>query len=160
MHRLKEKYTKTVVSALRETFGYDNIMQAPRIEKITVNVGVGKAKDSKVNDLVIETLTRITGQKPVATKAKKSISNFKLRAGNVVGMMTVLRGQRMYDFLDKLINVTWPRVRDFRGINPKSVDRSGNLTVGFNEHMAFPEIHADEVELIHGLEVTITTSAK
>lgn len=161
MHRLKEKLNKEVSKALQEKFGYENVMAIPKIEKVVINVGTGKGlQDAKFNENVEKTLQRITGQKPVKTIAKKSISNFKIREGLVIGQMTTLRGNRMYDFLDKLINVTLPRIRDFRGLNDKSVDPQGNLTIGFKEHIAFPEIRSDEVEKIHGLQVTIVSSAK
>lgn len=161
MNRLKEKYQNTVRSALKEKFDYKNILAVPKIEKVVLNVGTGPGlKDAKFNEVVEATLERITGQKPVKVGAKKSISNFKIREGLIVGMMVTLRGQRMYDFLDKLINVTLPRVRDFRGLDPKSVDPQGNLNIGFQEHIAFPEIKSDEVEKIHGLQVSVVTSAK
>ena len=161
MHRLIEKYKKEVQPVLKEKFGYKNNMAVPGIEKVVVNVGTGPGlKDPKFNEVVYDTLTRITGQKPVKTKAKKSISNFKIRAGLVVGTMVTLRGKRMNDFVDKLINITLPRVRDFRGLDTKSVDAQGNLNISFKEHVSFPEIKADEVEKIHGLQVTIVTSAK
>src|SRR3989344_6392501 len=161
MNRIKEKYQKTVQPSMKEKFGYKNNMAVPKIEKVIINVGTGPGlKDAKFNEVVEATLRRITGQKPVKTVAKKSISNFKIREGLVVGMMVTLRGSRMYDFLDKLINVTLPRVRDFRGLSPKSVDPRGNLNIGFREHIAFPEIKSDEVEKIHGLQVSIVTTAK
>jgi len=160
MTRLREKYTKTVVPELQAVFGYQNVMQVPRITKIVVNVGLNSSKDASVAEVAADTLRRITGQQPVKTLAKKSISNFKIREGNVVGLMVTLRGARMYDFLDKLINITFPRIRDFRGVNPKVVGHDGNLSIGFSEHIAFPEIRADEVEKIHGLQVTIATNAK
>lgn len=161
MLKIKEKFNKEVVPSLKEKFGYKNAFAIPRIEKVIVNVGTGKGlQDAKFNEVVEATLQRITGQKPVKTAAKKSISNFKIREGLVVGMMTTLRGQRMYDFLEKLVNVTLPRIRDFRGLSEKSVDPQGNLTIGFKEHIAFPEIKSDEVEKIHGLQVTVVTSAK
>ena len=161
MLKIKEKFNKEVAPALKEKFGYKNILAIPRIEKVVVNIGTGRGlQDAKFNEVAESTLQRITGQRPVKTIAKKSISNFKIREGLVVGMMTTLRGPRMYDFLDKLVNITLPRIRDFRGISEKSVDPQGNLTIGFREHIAFPEIKSDEVEKIHGLQVTIVTSAK
>jgi len=161
MHRLKEKYQKEVVPALKAKFGYKNNLAIPRVNRVVINVGTSLGlKDPKFNDLVEGTLVRIAGQKPVKTAAKKSISNFKIRKGLVVGMMVTLRGDRMNDFLDKLINVTLPRVRDFRGLDPKIIDRQGNLNLSFREHMSFPEIKADEVEKIHGLQVTVVTTAK
>ena len=161
MLKIKEKFNKEVAPALKEKFGYKNVLAIPKIEKVVVNIGTGRGlQDAKFNEVAESTLQRITGQRPVKTIAKKSISNFKIREGLVVGMMTTLRGPRMYDFLDKLVNITLPRIRDFRGISDKSVDPQGNLTIGFKEHIAFPEIKSDEVEKIHGLQVTIVTSAK
>lgn len=160
MISIKEKFNKEVAPALMGKFGYTNNMAVPKIEKVVLNVGTGHGlKDVKYNEVVEATLQRISGQKPVKIAAKKSISNFKVRAGQVVGMKVTLRGKRMYDFLDKLVNITLPRVRDFRGLNPKSVDQKGNLNLGFKEHIAFPEIHSDEVEKIHGLQVTVATTA-
>ncbi len=159
--RLKEQYNKEILPALKKQFGYKNNLAAPKVEKVVVNVGTGQGlKDAKFNDAVEDTLTRITGQKPVRTVAKKSISNFKIREGLVVGQSVTLRGPRMYEFLDKLINATLPRVRDFRGLDPKSVDPQGNLNIGLKEHIAFPEIKSDEVEKIHGLQVAVVTTAK
>jgi len=161
MMNLKEKYQKVVIPALKEKFGYKNNLAIPRIDKVVVNVGTGQGlKDAKFNEVVAATLERITGQRPIRVAAKKSISNFKIRAGLVVGMMVTLRGKRMYDFVDKLINITLPRVRDFRGLETRSVDPQGNLNLGFKEHIAFPEIKSDEVEKIHGLEISIVTTAK
>lgn len=161
MHRFQEKYIKEVIPVMKEKFGYKNILAIPKIEKVVVNIGTGKGlQDAKFNEVAEATLLRITGQKPVKNVAKKSISNFKIRAGLIVGMMTTLRGKRMYDFLDKLVNITLPRVRDFRGLELKSVDQNGNLNIGFKEHIAFPEIKSDEVEKIHGLQVTVVTNAK
>ncbi|OGY45552.1 MAG: 50S ribosomal protein L5 [Candidatus Buchananbacteria bacterium RIFCSPHIGHO2_02_FULL_38_8] len=161
MNRLKEKYQKGVIPAMEKAFGYKNDLAVPKLEKVIVNVGTGPGlKDSKFNEVVANTLQRITGQRPVSTTAKKSISNFKIRKGLIVGMIATLRGKRMYDFVDKLINVTLPRVRDFRGLSVKMVDGQGNLNIGFKEHIAFPEIKADEVEKIHGLQVSVITSAK
>ncbi len=157
---LKELYTTKVAPALKEQFSYTNNLAVPRITKIVLNVGVSHGlKDPKFNELVEQTLIRIAGQRPVKTKAKKSISNFKVREGQVVGMVVTLRGERMYSFLSKLINVTYPRVRDFRGVDSKSVDKWGNLNLGFKENIAFPEIKSDEVERMHGLQVTVVTTA-
>ena len=142
-------------------FKYANALAVPRMSKVTINVGTGKAlQDDKLLDSIVDTITRISGQKIVFTKARKSISAFKIRAGMTVGVRATLRGNRMYDFIEKLINVTLPRVRDFQGIDKKSVDVNGNLSIGFKEHIAFPEIRSDEIERIHGLEVTVTTTAK
>ncbi|MDX9893138.1 MAG: 50S ribosomal protein L5 [Patescibacteria group bacterium] len=161
MNSLKEKYQKEILPALKKEFGYVNNLAVPKIEKVIVNIGAGQGlKDPKFNEVAEDTLRRITGQKPVKTVAKKSISNFKIREGLVVGMMVTLRGERMWDFIDKLINVTLPRIRDFRGLDPKSIDPQGNLSLGFKEHISFPEIKSDEVEKIHGLQVTVVTTAK
>ena len=158
---LKEIYKKEIIPKLKEAFGYKNALQVPKIEKVVLNVGVGKGlKDKAFIENVTSTLTRISGQKPVETKAKKSISNFKIREGQVVGMKVTLRGQRMYDFLEKLINISLPRVRDFRGLSLKALDKDGNLNIGIKEHIAFPEIKADEIEKLHGLEIAIITTAK
>lgn len=161
MNNLQEKYRNEIVPKLKEKLGYKNNLAIPKIDKIIINAGLGRGlKDPTFIDTVESTLTRITGQKPVKTKAKKSISNFKIREGMVIGMKVTLRGKRMYDFIDKLINITLPRVRDFRGLDKKTIDKNGNLTIGFKEHIAFPEIGSDEVEKLHGLEVIINTSAK
>ena len=152
MMSLKEKLQKEVAPALQEKFGYKNAMAVPRILKVVVNSGVGPGlTDPRFNEVVENTLIRITGQKPVKNLAKKSISNFKIREGLTVGMMVTLRGDKMYDFISKLINITLPRVRDFRGVSDKTVDQNGNLNLGFKEHIVFPEIKSDEVEKIHGL---------
>lgn len=159
--RLKEKYFKEVVPALEKRFDYHNVMAVPRLLKVVLNSGVGKSlKDDKFTEAVTNTLTRISGQKPMLARAKKSISAFKIRQGMTVGVTVTLRGSRMYEFVDKLINVALARVRDFQGVNPKAVDEHGNLTIGFKEHIVFPEIRSDEVERIHGLEVCLTTNAK
>lgn len=158
---LKHTYEKEIVPKLMEKFGLKNRMSVPKVEKVSLNVGIKNenGKDAKYVETVEETLTRITGQKPVRTLAKKSIAGFKIREGNLVGMKVTLRGDRMWHFLDKLVNVTFPRVRDFRGISPKVVDKQGNLSVGFKEYISFPEIKPDEVERLHGLQVTVTTTA-
>lgn len=149
------------MAAMKEKFGYKNSLSVPKIDKVVVNIGTGRGlTDARFNEVAENTLARITGQKPVKTIAKKSISNFKIRQGLVVGMMVTLHGRNMYDFLDKLINVTFPRVRDFRGLESKIVDSQGNLNIGFKEHIAFPEIKSDEVEKIHGLQVAVVTTAK
>jgi len=159
--RLKEKYNKEVVPKLKEKFGYKNINQVPKITKAVVNVGFGRhAKEKAYIEKVVDGLKRISGQKPVMAKARKSISSFKIREGMVIGASVKLRGARMYDFIDKLINITFPRVRDFRGISEKIIDRQGNLTVGIKEHLSFPEIKADDVENIFGLEISLSTNAK
>lgn len=158
--RLKDKYTKEVVPALRKKFGYKNIMSVPKIVKVTLNVGINSRNtDSGLLDAVESTLSRITGQKPVRCKSKKAISAFKVKENMVVGVMVTLRGAMMYDFLDKLVNVSLPRIRDFRGISLKNIDKQGNLSIGFKEHIVFPEIKSDEIERIHGLQINITTTA-
>ena len=157
---IKEKYLQEVVPALEKKFGYTNIMEVPKITKVVLNVGINSRNtDSGLLENVENTLIRITGQKPVRTKARVAISAFKVKENMVVGVVVTLRGQHMYDFLDKLINISLPRIRDFRGINPKTIDKNGNLSIGFKEHMVFPEIRSDEVEKIHGLQVTIATTA-
>lgn len=159
--RLKIKYQREVVPALEEKFGYKNVFAVPKIEKVVVSAGLSQGlKDAKFLDIVDETLRKVTGQKPVKTLAKKSISNFKIRKGMPIGTMVTLRGKRMYDFLDKLINITFPRVRDFRGLSPKLLDGEGNLSIGFREDIAFPEIKSEEIEKMHGLQVTVRTTAK
>lgn len=159
--RLRELYKKEIVPRLKEQLGVKNQMLLPRLSKVVLNVGFGrmsKEKDYIAN--VEKSLTNISGQKPVMTKAKKSVSAFKIREGMVIGAKVTLRGQRMYDFIEKLVNITFPRVRDFRGISDKSVDKDGNLTIGFKENTAFPEIKVEDVNNTHGLEVIINTSAK
>jgi large subunit ribosomal protein L5 len=159
--RLQELYKKEIIPKLKEKFGYKNNLAVPKLVKAVVNVGCGRhTKEKSYIDNIVSGLSRITGQKPVLTKARKSISSFKIREGMVVGVCVTLRKQRMYDFVEKLIHVSFPRVRDFRGISEKSVDNSGNLTIGLREHLAFPEIMADEVENIFGLEVSLATTAK
>jgi large subunit ribosomal protein L5 len=157
---LLEHYRQQVVPALLKEFNLKNALAVPKLVKVVINVGLNQAaRDSRLAEVAVKTLTRISGQKPVLTKAKKSISNFKIRQGMVVGTIVTLRGGRMYDFVDKLIHVALPRVRDFRGLSPQSIDEQGNLSIGFKEHLIFPEIRSDEVEVIHGLEVAITTNA-
>lgn len=159
--RLHEFYRKKVVPELTKQFSYTSPMAVPTVTRIVVNVGFGRfTKDGKHQETVVKTLERITGQKSVLTKAKKSIAAFKLREGMVVGAKVTVRGERMWEFLDKLINITLPRVRDFHGIDPKGMGKSGHLTVGIREHIVFPEINSDEIENLHGLEVTIMTSAQ
>jgi len=159
--KLKEKYQKEIAPKLKDKFGYSNVMAVPRLIKVVINAGVGRnAKDKAFIDGVVSSLERISGQKPVLTKAKQSISAFKTRKGMVIGVAVTLRGQRMFDFVEKLVKITFPRVRDFRGISLGQVDRCGNLAVGFKEHIAFPEIKADEADNIHGLEVCLATTAK
>jgi len=159
--RLKERYINEVVPALRERFGYKNVNQVPRLVKVVVNMGVGEgAHDSKALDSAMEDLAMITGQRPMITRARKSVANFRIREGNPIGCKVTLRGQRMYDFLDKLINVSLPRIRDFRGVSPQSFDGRGNYSLGLREQLIFPEISYDKVSQIRGMDVTIVTTAK
>ncbi|NMB28121.1 MAG: 50S ribosomal protein L5 [Tissierellia bacterium] len=159
--RLKEKYQKEVVPALMEKFQYKNIMEVPRLEKIVINMGVGEAKENpKTLESAVKELELISGQKPVVTQAKKSIANFKLRGGMKVGTKVTLRGEKMLDFLDKLMNISLPRVRDFRGLNSSSFDGRGNYALGIKEQLIFPEIEYDMVENIRGLDIVIVTTAK
>lgn len=161
MNRLKEKYLKEIKPKLKEELGIKNDLAVPGLDKVVVNIGLGPALlDAKLKETALNTLTRITGQKPIETTAKKAISNFKIRKGQVIGAKVTLRGERMYAFIDKLINIALPRVRDFRGLNPKALGKDGNLNIGFKEHIVFPEIQSDEVEYLHGLEVAVITTAK
>ena len=161
MNRLKELYKEEIAPALFEELGLENVMQVPRIEKIVVNIGVGEAIDNpKALDEAVRDLTTITGQRPVVTKAKKSIANFKLREGRIIGTKVTLRGDRMWAFLDRLVNVALPRVRDFRGISPDSFDGRGNYTLGLREQLIFTEINYDDVDQIRGMEITIVTTAE
>lgn len=161
MARLKDKLTKEVGPALVQRFQYANPMQVPRLEKVVVNMGVGDAvADAKALDAAMADLAMITGQKPIVTKAKKSIAAFKIRAGMPIGAKVTLRGERMYDFLDKLVNVVLPRIRDFQGISPKGFDGRGNFSMGLREQLIFPEINIDKVEKIRGMDIVIVTSAK
>jgi large subunit ribosomal protein L5 len=159
--RLKERFEKEVRPALVKELGLKNPMQAPRVEKVVVNMGLGEAiQNGKILDASLEQLTAITGQKPVVTKARKSIANFKLRQGQSIGAMVTLRGNRAYEFLDRLLNVALPRVRDFRGVSPKAFDGKGNYTLGVKEQIIFPEINYDRVEKIKGLNITVVTTAR
>jgi large subunit ribosomal protein L5 len=159
--RLKKKYQDEVISKLMEKFQYSSIMQVPKLEKISVSQGIGQAtSDKKLTDTAVEELSIITGQRAVKTKAKKSIANFKLREGMPIGARVTLRNERMFEFLDRLINVALPRVRDFRGINPKSFDGRGNYTMGVTEQIIFPEIDLDKIPRITGMDITFVTSAK
>lgn len=145
---------------LKKELGIENVMALPKVTKVTISVGLSQGiKDPKILETVEQTLTRITGQKPVKTKAKKSIASFKIRQGMVVGMMVTLRGDRMWDFLTKLTRVSFPRIRDFRGISPKIMDAHGSASIGLRENLSFPEIRPDEVERVHGLQITVTTNA-
>ncbi len=159
--RLKEKYKKEILPALKKELALKNDYLAPKMEKVVLNVGFGKhTKEKEYATNVVKTLTRITGQKPVLTKAKKSISAFKIREGMIIGAMVTLRGDLMYDFIERLVNITFPRVRDFRGISENIIDKDGNMTIGFKEHLAFPEIKQEDIDNIHGLEITIVTSTQ
>ena len=159
--RLRDHYLKSVVAALNKDFGYKNPMAVPRLEKVSLNVGLGEATgNSKLMDGAVNELAAISGQKPVVTKAKKSIAAFKLREGMAIGCMVTLRGDRMYEFLDRLMNVALPRVRDFRGVSPKSFDGRGNYTLGLKDQLIFPEIDYNKVEKVKGMNISITTSAK
>jgi large subunit ribosomal protein L5 len=162
MKRMQEKYQKEVVTALRKAFMYKNIMQVPHIEKIVVNIGLGgEAMDNpKMLEAAMGDVTTITGQKPVMTKARKSIANFKLREGRVIGTKVTLRGAKMWAFLDRLINAALPRVRDFRGVSPEAFDGRGNYTLGLRDQLIFPEIEYDKIDKVRGMEVTIVTTAK
>ncbi len=161
MARLKEKYQEEIVPELMREFGYSNVMQAPKLEKIVVNVGLGEAiSNAKALESAVSDLTAITGQRPVVTRAKKSIAAFKLRAGMPIGAMVTLRGERMYEFLDRLISVTLPRIRDFRGVSPNSFDGRGNYTLGLREQLAFPEIDYDKIDKTRGLEMSFVTTAQ
>ncbi|CZR07878.1 MULTISPECIES: 50S ribosomal protein L5 [Trichococcus] len=160
MNRLKERYTKEIVPSLMEKFEYSSIMQAPKIDKIVINMGVGDAVSNTKNlDKAVEELTLIAGQKPVITLAKKSIAAFRLREGMPIGTKVTLRGERMYDFLDKLVTVSLPRVRDFRGISKKSFDGRGNYTLGIKEQLIFPEVDYDRVDKVRGMDIVIVTTA-
>ena len=159
--RLRQHYLKTVLPALTKEFGYKNVMAAPRLDKITVNIGLGEAtQNAKLMDGAVTELSQIAGQKPVVTKAKKSIAAFKLRENMPIGCMVTLRGDRMYEFFDRLVNVALPRVRDFRGISSKSFDGRGNYTLGVKDQLIFPEIDYSKVDKTKGMNVTITTTAR
>jgi large subunit ribosomal protein L5 len=161
MSTLKEKYVQEVLPALMKKFSYSNIMEAPRLEKVVLNMGIGEGKDNpKLLDAAVKEISLITGQRPVITKAKKSVASYKLREGMSVGCKVTLRGERMYDFMNKLLNVALPRVRDFRGLSPRSLDGRGNYSFGIREQIIFPEINYDDVEKIQGMDITIVTTAK
>jgi large subunit ribosomal protein L5 len=161
MPRLKELYREQIVPALVKDMGYENVMQVPRLEKVVVNIGMGEAlQNAKSLDAALGDVMTITGQRPIITRARKSIASFKLREGNPVGIKTTLRGDRMWDFLDRLFNVALPRQRDFRGISPDSFDGRGNYSLGLREQLVFPEIDYDEIDKIRGMEITIVTTAQ
>ncbi|HTT02491.1 MAG TPA: 50S ribosomal protein L5 [Steroidobacteraceae bacterium] len=160
MARLQEYYRDKIVPQLRKDLGLENAMQVPRISKITVNMGVGEAvADKKIMDAAVADLTKITGQKPLVCKSRKSIASFKLRAGLPVGCKVTLRGARMYEFLDRLINIAIPRIRDFRGVSPRAFDGQGNYSLGVREQIIFPEIQYDQIDQVRGMDITITTTA-
>src|SRR5262249_30480465 len=159
--RLEQHYQQEIVPELIKRFGYKSVMQVPRITKITLNMGVGKAtQDKKILDNAVADLTKITGQKPIITKAKKSVANFKVRAGAPIGCMVTLRHHRMYEFLDRLVSIAMPRIRDFRGVSGRAFDGRGNYTLGIKEQIIFPEIEYDRIDTIRGLNISITTTAK
>lgn len=161
MARLKEMYQNEMVDALMKKFGYKNIMQVPKLDKIVVNMGVGEAKDNaKILDSAVRDLELITGQKAVTTKAKKSVANFKLREGMAIGCKVTLRGEKMYEFADRLINLALPRVRDFRGINANGFDGKGNFNMGIKEQLIFPEIDYDKIDKVRGMNITFVTTAR
>lgn len=160
MARLKEFYAKEVSPSMMKKFGYKSVMQIPKLDKVVINVGCGEARDNqKVIDAIMSDIEKITGQKPVPCKAKKSVANFKLREGMNIGVKVTLRGQRMYEFVDRLFNVALPRVRDFRGINPNSFDSKGNYSMGIKEQLIFPEIDYDKIDKIRGMDITFATTA-
>ena len=161
MNRMQEKYNTEVVPALRKAFDLKNIMQVPRIQKVVVNIGMGEAMDNpKALEAAVSDLTTITGQKPIMTKARKSIANFKLREGRLIGTKVTLRGERMWSFLDRLLSTALPRVRDFRGVSGNAFDGRGNYTLGLRDQLIFPEIEYDKIDKLRGMEVTIVTTAK
>ncbi len=161
MSRYRDLYNDKIADAMKSKFGYKNVMQIPKLSKIVVNIGVGEAKEnSKVLDSAVSDLEKITGQKPIVTKAKKSIANFKIREGMPIGCKVTLRGEKMYDFADRLINLALPRVRDFRGVNPNSFDGRGNYALGIKEQLIFPEIEYDKVDKVRGMDIIFVTTAE
>ena len=161
MSRLKEQYQNEIVDAMIKKFGYKNIMEVPKLEKIVVNMGVGEAKENaKLLEAAMKDMETITGQKVVATKAKNSVANFKIREGMAIGCKTTLRGEKMYEFLDRLVNLALPRVRDFRGVNPNAFDGRGNSALGIKEQIIFPEIEYDKVDKVRGMDIIFVTTAK
>ncbi len=159
--RLKERFVSEVIPAMQRQFGYQNVMQVPRLVKVVVNIGLGEAlQNAKALDAATKDLTTIAGQKPIVTRAKKSIATFRLRAGNPIGLKATMRGKRMYDFLDRLFSIALPRVRDFRGISPDAFDGRGSYTLGLREQLVFPEISYDSVDKVRGMEITIVTPDK
>ena len=160
MSRLKDTYNNEIVDALMKKFGYKNIMQVPKLDKIVINMGVGEAKDNaKVLDAAVKDLETISGQKAVLTRAKKSVANFKIREGLAIGCKVTLRGEKMYEFLDRLVNLSLPRVRDFRGVNPNSFDGRGNYALGIKEQIIFPEIEYDKIDKVRGMDIIFVTTA-
>ena len=161
MPRLKDTYKAEIIPAMMQKFEYKNVNQVPRLEKVVINMGLGEAKDNpKALDSAVEDLTVIAGQKPVVTTAKKSVANFKVREGMKIGAKVTLRGDRMYEFIEKLISIAIPRVRDFRGLSPKSFDGRGNFAMGFKEQLVFPEIEYDKVDAIRGMDIIVVTTAE
>ena len=161
MPRLKDTYKAEIIPAMMQKFEYKNVNQVPRLEKVVINMGLGEAKDNpKALDSAVEDLTVIAGQKPVVTTAKKSVANFKVREGMKIGAKVTLRGDRMYEFIDKLISIAIPRVRDFRGLSPKSFDGRGNFAMGFKEQLVFPEIESEKVDAIRGMDIIVVTTAE
>jgi large subunit ribosomal protein L5 len=161
MSNLKERYKKEVIPRMMELYGYKNVMQVPRLEKVAINIGLGEAiQNAKAMEAAEKDLTAISGQHPVITRAKKSIASFRLRAGMTIGLKVTLRGERMYHFFDKLVNVALPRMREFRGVSPGSFDGRGNYTLGLKEQLAFPEVDYDKIDKVRGMEVSIGTTAK
>ena len=161
MPRLKDKYREEIVPALKDEFGYRNVMEVPRMAKVVVNVGLGEAlQNAKALDNTVRDISIITGQRPIITRARKSIATFKLREGNPIGVKVTLRGNRMYDFMDRLMNVALPRQRDFRGVSPDSFDGRGNYTMGLHEQLVWPEIDYDSIDKVRGMEITIVTTAQ
>jgi large subunit ribosomal protein L5 len=161
MARLRDQYREKIVPDLIQKFGYKSVMQVPRLSKITLNMGVGEAVNDKKNiDMAVGDLTKIAGQKPVVTKARKAIANFKIREGLAIGTMVTLRGERMYEFLDRLVTIAFPRMRDFRGVSGRAFDGRGNYNIGLKEQIIFPEIEYDKIDKLRGLNISITTTAK
>lgn len=161
MSRLRDLYNDEIVDALTKKFGYKNVMEVPKLDKIVINMGVGEAKDNaKLLESAVKDLETITGQKAVLTRAKKSVANFKIREGLAIGCKVTLRGERMYEFLDRLVNLALPRVRDFRGVNPNSFDGRGNYSLGIKEQLIFPEIEYDKVDKVRGMDIIFVTTAK
>jgi large subunit ribosomal protein L5 len=161
MNRMQERYQQEVVPALQNAFNYRNVMEVPKVHKVVVNIGLGEAMgNSKALDAAITDMTTITGQKPIQTKARKSIANFKLREGVIIGVKVTLRGDRMWAFLDRLLNIALPRVRDFRGVSAEAFDGRGNYTLGLKDQLIFPEIEYDKIDKLRGMEITIVTTAK